>query len=64
MVAAEEGEGAHSGHILLAKSARPATAPYAGVTVQEASQARAPLAGADRKPRGQALAGSPPGSRP
>lgn len=39
MVAAEEGQGAYSGHILLAQPARPATPPYAGVTVQEATQA-------------------------
>lgn len=68
MVAAEEGQGAYSGHILLAEPARPGTPPYAGVTVQEATQAgslaRALLACADRKPRGQVLAGAPPGSRP
>ena len=65
MVAAEEGQGAHSGHILLAQPARPATEPY---VVQEATQAgslsRALWARADRKPRGQVLAGAPPGSRP
>lgn len=44
---------------LLAQPARPATPPYAGVTVQEATQAGSPRprpVRAYRKPRGQVLA--------
>lgn len=51
--------------VTFSQPARPATTPY---VVQEATQAgslsRGLLARADRKPRGQVLAGAPPGSRP